>query len=108
MSWCATKERCALKKIPPGTHTCPKCNKHVHKICGIPNPKTTGIQDSTICFACHDTTTEVMPDINSNHNENPTDISTTADKNESTTISNNNNITEANNENTRSITITSK
>ena len=92
MSWCAVKEKCMLKQIPPATHTCPKCGKHVHAICGVPNPNTTGIHDSTICFSCHDATTEVMPDINSNHNADPTDNSDAADKNNSTTVSKNDNI----------------
>ena len=39
--------------VASSTHNCPYCQKNIHGICGVSNPKgDSGITYSQICFSC--------------------------------------------------------
>ena len=54
---CSGPEYCIVNSLPNAdTHTCPRCNKAVHAVCGVVNPdfelNKVGLKFSTICMKC--------------------------------------------------------
>ena len=50
---CAAGDRCHLKPtLADPQHKCPKCRRHIHAICGVPDVNCKNDMNSRLCFKC--------------------------------------------------------
>ena len=52
---CAAGDRCHLNTLADPQYKCPKCRRHIHAICGVPDVNATNDMNSRFCFSCFPT-----------------------------------------------------
>ena len=52
---CAAGDCCHLNTLADPQHKCPKCRRHIHAICGVPDVNATNDMNSRFCFSCFPT-----------------------------------------------------
>ena len=53
MKPCAAGDRCNMKPaLADPQHKCPKCRRHIHAICGVPDVNSKNEMNSRLCFEC--------------------------------------------------------